>query len=129
MANFVNFSNHPSSTWSLEQTAAALEILKKRGGGKDGKIVDLQFPTVDPHTDNDALHALAAEYIDKVAALDPAAIMVQGEMNFTWAFIKQLYAITGIPCYAACSERQVIESVNRYNRKKKPVLFRTVPAV
>lgn len=125
MANFVNFSNHSSSSWSKEQTAAALEIPKNEGGG-EGKIVDLQFPTIDPHATNDDLRALAAEYIDKVAELEPAAVMIQGEFTFTWTFIKMLYAITAVPCYAACSERKVTETVNPDGTTEKKSRFEFV---
>ena len=55
METFVNFSNHPSNKWDEKQIEAARMY---------GMIVDVPFPAVDPHLDEDGLEHMAEEYID-----------------------------------------------------------------
>ena len=94
---FVNFSNHPSAAWSIEQLTAACEY---------GNIVDLQFPSVDPGLDKDDVMTLARACVDEIEALNPVCVLCQGE--FTLCFdIVNLLKKQGVKVVAATSERNV----------------------
>ncbi|MCI7098259.1 MAG: hypothetical protein MR966_04955 [Lachnospiraceae bacterium] len=94
---FVNFTNHPAATWSDVQLAAA---------EKYGEIVELPFPVVHSTSSEKDITALADELADKIMAMDPAAVMCQGEFTLAYAVIRRLRS-NGIKVVAACSERMV----------------------
>lgn len=99
----INLSNHPSSKWSKEQTAAA-----KR---QFGKIVDLPFPAVSPEGDENYIADLADECCNKVMELaggEPAIVHLMGEMTLSFAIISRLKQ-SGVPCVASTTERLVKE--------------------
>lgn len=98
---FLNFTNHPYAQWSAEQQAAAQRY---------GAVQDLRFPEIDPAADGAALDALAAEYARRIAALEPEAVLCQGESTFVYRVVRRLEA-QGIPVLAACSRRQVQQTV------------------
>lgn len=97
---FINLSNHPSTTWTDEQLAAAKAF---------GEIVDMSFPQVAPD-------ATAAD-IDKLADAQVATIMqqatthtvtahVMGEMSLIYRIVRKLSA-HGIRCVCSTSRRVV----------------------
>lgn len=92
---FVNFSNHPSYMWGSKQFSS---------GEVYGDIVDLPFPSVPATFNETQISSLAAEYVDKILALDPSAVMCQGEYTLSFAVAKRLTHL-GIPVFSACSER------------------------
>lgn len=91
----VNFTNHPCADWSDEQLAAA---------GHWGNIVDLSFPNVPAESDENDISVLADTYCFKIRALDPDAVLVQGEMSLTFAVTERLRQ-SGIIVLCAASER------------------------
>ena len=110
MKRFVNFSNHPSANWSKEQIEAA---------EKYGEICDYPFPSISATADEEEIAALADITAEKILAMNPEAVMCQGEFTLTYAVICRLVR-HDVPVLAACSERQVRELPDG----KKEVVFR-----
>ena len=96
----LNLSNHPTTSWSESQLAAA--------GGRDN-VIDLPFPTVSPDGDEAYIEQLANEYYNKINAMeDITAVHIMGEMNFTFALVTKLKA-EGIKCVASTTKRETVE--------------------
>jgi hypothetical protein len=98
----LNLSNHPSSTWSEAQTAAALT--------QYSSLIDLAFPQIDPDWSSEQIVALAAEFCQQICNLNPRpqAVHLMGEMTFCFALVQKLQA-KGIPCVASTTRRQTID--------------------
>ena len=118
---FINLSNHPSSGWLSEQTAAAQRY---------GKIVDLPFPPIDPRMSGEELEEEVERYYALVMELIKAGgdgststrVMLQGEMTFTFRLVTRLKK-AGIPCVAACSERMTEDVAAEDGKIQKKVTF------
>lgn len=95
----INHTNHPSARWSEEQIAAARSY---------GEVVDVPFPDVPPVWSSEDVAALAEKQAARILAMEPAAVLCQGEFCYTFALVARLKA-AGIPVLAACSERVVRE--------------------
>jgi len=124
---FINISNHPSDKWSKEQREAALALTK------DNLIIDIQFPNVPADMGEEHLHWLAIDISDKIEKMLPMidhlldAFMVQGEMTLTYQLIRMLNShFPGVPCVAACSERNTEETVNREGDVVKVSIFKFI---
>lgn len=100
MKTFVNFSNHPSPSWSVEQIIAAEQY---------GEIQDYPFPAVPGDAQEEEIASIADIAVEKILSMNPAAVMCQGEFTLTFAVISRLIKAE-IPVLAACSERQVQET-------------------
>ena len=98
---FINFSNHPSARWSTGQQEAAQRY---------GEVTDVAFPAIDPAADEAALDSLAAVYVRHILYLNPDVVLCQGESTFAYRVVRMLEA-QGIPVLAACSRREVQETV------------------
>ena len=92
---FVNFTNHPSGSWSAAQRRAAQVY---------GEILDLPFPDVPPTLSAAEVAALADEWAARILALRPACVLCQGEMTLTTRVVRLLQS-RGVPVVAACSAR------------------------
>lgn len=95
----LNFSNHPSKLWSMEQIDAGRE--------EYGEIQDLPFPSVSPKANVSEIQSLAKEYVLKILAMAEGTKMVvhiMGEMTFTYSVVSQLKK-NGIVCIASTTER------------------------
>lgn len=112
----INFSNHPSFFWGKKQ----LEVAKKYG-----PIVDLPFPSVDAHIDKDEIQAMAAYYVDKIKAMDPRTVMVQGEFGLTYQIVNELKK-EGIQVIYASSQREVQEVQNEEGETIKKSIFQFI---
>ncbi len=100
-ALFINLSNHPFSSWSEAQLAAARQY---------GKLIELQFPDIDPNRDD--LCDIVEDYYNKILSLmkgGKATVHVMGEMNFTFALVSKLMD-EGIRCVASTSERNCVNN-------------------
>lgn len=98
---FLNLSNHPSAAWSQAQTDAALALGASH-------VKDLPFPQVDPHASPQEVQALARQVSAQVAALQPAAVHVAGELCLTFALVALLQA-QGLPAVCATTRRDTEE--------------------
>lgn len=92
---FVNFSNHPSHLWNVEQVKAANIY---------GEIEDIAFPSIDPLLTSYEIKKLAKVYSQMICALNPVAVLVQGEMTLCFNVIKELKN-QNIKVVCACSNR------------------------
>lgn len=102
----INLSNHPSNEWQQSQIEAAMEDY--------GKVIDLEFPDVDPMATPPAIESLADSCIDKVMALmqgNDAVIHIMGEMTLTYRLVNK-FKEKGIKCIASCSKRECFKNEN-----------------
>ena len=101
---FINFSNHPHENWDKNQIKAASEY---------GSIVDVPFPAVEALAGENEIAKLADEYVARMVSMleSDSAVMVQGEFTLTYAVINLLKK-RGIKAISACSERDVVESID-----------------
>ena len=94
----LNLSNHPSTSWSPAQLAAA-----------GGNVVDLAFPQVAPDGDEAYIESLANDYYNKIEAMpNIEAVHIMGEMNFTYSLVSKLKA-HNIRCVASTTKRETVE--------------------
>lgn len=98
---FVNHTNHPSARWSSEQTAAAKIY---------GEIVDVPFPAVEAEAAPEEIRELVRTNAEKILELKPAAVLCQGEFNYTFAMVERLKNF-GVTVVAATSERVAHEEI------------------
>lgn len=115
MSLFINHTNHPSANWTLEQ---------RQGAAAYGTIKDLPFPDIPPNSDVQQIKEYIQESANKILALNPAAVLCQGEFTYTYGLVKLLKE-HGITVLAACSERVTHEDV-RDNISRKISNFRFV---
>lgn len=102
---FINFSNHPSESWSEDQLTAAQAY---------GEVIDLPFPLVNPNMSDKELQALSTQYVDKIQAMaegESVTVHIMGEMTFTFKVVTRLKEI-GIKCVASTTERKTTYSDN-----------------
>lgn len=102
---FVNFTNHPSESWTIKQLMAAQQY---------GQLIDLPFPNVDRDSSEQGIQALVDEYINKINRMSlgrTCTIHIMGEMTFTYAMVQDLKS-RGYTCVASTSERIVEELPN-----------------
>ena len=78
---FINHTNHPSERWSGEQRKAAQVY---------GEILDIPFPAVDAEATSAEVATQVEENLEKILVLEPAAVLCQGEFNYTFALVEQL---------------------------------------
>lgn len=98
---FINHTNHPSTRWSDEQLSAAQAY---------GEIFDMVFPAVNPSATAEEVRQLAQRNAEKILELEPAAVLCQGEFNYTFALVERLKS-SGVKVVAATSERIVISEI------------------
>lgn len=101
MSLFINHTNHPSANWTLEQRQAAAAY---------GPIKDLPFPDIPPKSSEQQINEYTQKYLDQILALNPTAVLCQGEFTYTYGLVKLLKE-HGISVLAACSERITNEEV------------------
>ena len=95
MKIFVNHTNHPSEHWSAEQITAAKVY---------GEIVDVPFPAISADAAAEDVRELAQMNLEKILTFKPAAVLCQGEFNYTFAMVE-LLKNSGVIVVAATSER------------------------
>lgn len=102
---FINYSNHPYSTWSAEQRAAA--------SADYSKVIDRAFPHIDPKMSINKMGDLLGSEIDALIDLinehtiegeDYCPVHIMGEQSFCYNVVEALHG-EGIRCYVSTSER------------------------
>ncbi len=116
---FINYSNHPSAGWSVEQIKAAEKEF--------GMIRDLPFPNVEVSLDRDAIHALAVKETEKIIGLlaesrEENAVMCQGEFTLCFSVVSMLQK-AGIRAVSAVTER-ITEEITENGVSVKKSIFR-----
>ena len=113
---FINYTNHPAAKWSEAERRAAEAF---------GRIVDLPFPNIPPEWDESAVAELAASEAEKIFAMEPVAVLIQGEFTFSYALIERLKTAR-VVCIAATSERVVHETTDDAGHTVRTSTFRFV---
>lgn len=113
---FVNHTNHLSEKWSPEQIDAA---------EKFGEIVDFPFPNIDADADENQIAELVEVNGKKILAMNPAAVLCQGEFSYTFAMINFLQK-NNLLVLAAASERAVEEIITEDGSTQRISLFKFV---
>ena len=147
---FINLSNHPHCRWLPEQLKAAErygevvdlpfpQIPPQMTGEELDAEVARYFALVmnmirdsdhgeegiaHPRRQGDGMQTPSCENNDREDGKDcfKTAVMLQGEMTFTFRLVTRLKA-EGILCLAACSERKVEECVSDSGEMRKVVVF------
>ena len=105
----LNLSNHPSNNWDTKQIQLAEKLF--------GKIVDLPFPEINPHSNENEIYDLANEYTKKCKELlykskdRKNAVHIMGEMTFSFKVIELLKS-EKITCIASTTKRKTLENKN-----------------
>lgn len=104
---FINFTNHPSASWSIEQLTAAQQF---------GELIDLPFPTVEPEASEEEIQQMAEEQCKKIKTLadttksnkesEQFVVHIMGEMTLTYAIVCRMKK-EGIICVASTTRREV----------------------
>ena len=100
-AYFINFTNHPSSSWSKEQIKAVREKY-------DSEIIDVSFPPVSASADESEIKEQAMKCDERICSYAPAAVMCQGEFGLTYHVVNMLKK-RGTRVVYSCSERRTVE--------------------
>ena len=110
---FVNHTNHPAEGWGEEQKNAAENY---------GRIINMPFPDIPPEADSCQVKEMALTAANKIAELEPEAVLCQGEFSYTFTLVDALIA-RGINVMAACSERVVRVWDDEEGRTHKDAVF------
>ena len=113
---FVNHTNHLRKKWSPEQIIAA---------EKFGEIVDFPFPNIDANWNEQQISEFVEVNGKKILALNPVAVLCQGEYSYTYAMINYLKG-NNILVLAASSARIVEEIITEDGATQKVSLFKFV---
>lgn len=113
----VNLTNHPSKNWHTDQYNAAV--------CKWNEILDISFPDVSPAWEKERIYSEAKCIVDKITAMEPKAVLCQGEMCMTMALVR-MFQEKGILVYAATSNRRSVEFVNLDGTVEKRSVFQFV---
>lgn len=116
MRNFINYTNHPSANWSEAQRQAAQLY---------GDIIDMDFPEIEPHWDEEQVASLACQQAEKIIAKKPVAVLVQGEFTFSYMLISLLLQ-ADIKVLAACSQRCTESVINEKQETIRRSIFKFV---
>ena len=146
---FINLSNHPHQGWQPDQLEAAEhygevvdlpfpQIPPQMTGEELDAEVARYFALVmnmirgSAHESDeiaqprqeDGVWTTSCENNDRAKGTDHpgTAVMLQGEMTFTFRLVTRLKA-AGILCLAACSERKVEECISDNGDVRKVVVF------
>ncbi|MBQ6298635.1 MAG: CRISPR-associated protein [Selenomonadaceae bacterium] len=113
---FINHTNHPSERWSNEQITASKIY---------GQIADMPFPLIRADATTAEVRELVRENMEKIMTMKPAAVLCQGEFNYTFALVEQLKSL-GVKVVAATSERTVQEEIMPDGSTRQVSTFRFV---
>lgn len=113
---FINFSNHKVEAWTNEQIEAAKKYSEE--------ICNMPFPNVPAEATYEQVKQMANEAADEIIALNPSAVLCQGEMTLCFMVVEKLKK-SGILVLAATSNRDVIETVDeKTGETKKTTVFK-----
>jgi len=113
---FRNFSNHSVGTWSPAQLNAARAL----GLGEPADLPG-GMPQVPPAVGTEEIERLAAELVERGGAgLEGACVF--GEFSLSVALLRQLQR-QGVRCFAATTERKVVERMREDGTVEKQSEF------
>lgn len=103
----INLTNHPLSQWSDSQKHLAEQEF--------GKVIDWDFPHIDPMATEQEIENLAIEYLEKIKTIAKGesvlAVHLMGELCFCFALLCLLKR-ENIKVVASTSQREVIDLGN-----------------
>ena len=111
----LNFSNHPSKSWSDAQFKKAIELFES--------VTDLAFPHIDPHFSYDDIDKLSTKYVDIILSKQPIVVHIMGELTFTYKVVLKLQ-MEGMLCIASTTHRIATEEDGYKFSKFEFVQFR-----
>ncbi len=120
----INLSNHPFTEWSETQRTAALEQF--------GEVVDLPFPSIDPHWSTEQVVELAKEYLQQCRDLQRTSkgavtVHLAGEPTFCFA-LAALLQQAGIAVVTSTTHRKILRnSDGSISRLFEFIQFRPYP--
>lgn len=117
--NFINFSNHKSTSWSAEQTDAAKSL------AHGGCIIDVPFPNVPPSASEEEVAEMAKDAFATIWDAKPAVVMVMGEFSLSHKVTERLKG-NYITVVVATTEREVVEKTNEKGETVKVSSFKFV---
>lgn len=99
---FINLTNHPSSSWNVEQLKKAQEF---------GEIIDIPFPIIDETQNESFIDNLVSDYVSKIMDITlnmkrKTTVHVMGEMTFTYSIVERLKKLR-CTCVASTTKRIV----------------------
>lgn len=101
-SKFINFSNHPSSSWMTKQLDEAKLY---------GDIIDVAFPMIPDNYCHTEVIAFVNQYLQQILQVSdykPCTVHIMGEMTFTYAMVNALKT-KGYTCVASTTKRIVEE--------------------
>jgi hypothetical protein len=110
---FINFTNHPSASWSEAQITEA---------SKFGEIIDVPFPNVPESADEDEIMSLAVYYSSKIISMNPTAVLCQGEYSLCFT-VASILIKKRIVVLCACSKRNTLEKQTENGSTYKETFF------
>lgn len=113
---FFNHTNHPSDKWSAEQKLAAENF---------GKVIDMPFPEIPPDFNTAEVREMVIKNLNEILKFEPAAVLCQGEFNYTVAMVEELKK-RNIEVMAATSERIVSAIQEKDGSTKRVSIFKFV---
>lgn len=107
---FVNISNHPSTKWTEKQIKAAEKFLTH---GEKNKIIDIQFPDINPNWNTAQVEDKAKEVFEKIKSIEGIEIVhtivhIMGEMGFTYSLVR-MCRNAFLACVHSTTQRKVVE--------------------
>ncbi|MDD3940833.1 MAG: hypothetical protein PHQ01_04660 [Candidatus Pacebacteria bacterium] len=99
----INFSNHPTSTWSKRQMETAI--------AQFDEVVDFPFPQIDPESSTEQIKILAQQLFDElIDSYDKENITIHlmGELSIVYQLVN-LFKKADIPCVVSTTKREVEE--------------------
>jgi hypothetical protein len=117
---FINVSNHPITKWGRKQQEDALHI--NCGAMTDNALIDLGFPTINPHWDIGELLECVLKWKEKILLTkatnesgflknDKVTIHLMGETGFISLLGLELWK-NGFNVVHSTTERKVVEKDN-----------------
>ncbi len=110
---FINHTNHPSDRWTAEQRMAAEYY---------GRIIDIPFPAISSEESETEICVRAESMAERLLSMQPAAVLCQGEYNYTYILVDILL-VKGIRVMAACSERVTQEFSDEDGQTHRHTIF------
>lgn len=117
---FLNISNHPSSSWTSQQLEAAASL--------GGQPSDIRFPNVDPRWTTEEIEINAADLVSRLDLNGVECGMVAGEPIMALFVVRELQRL-GVTCYSATTERIVEERDGVKTSRFTFVRFREWPTL
>jgi hypothetical protein len=117
---FLNISNHPSSSWTPAQVEAARAL--------GGEPADVGFPNVDPSWSTSEIEDFAIHFAESLDLEEVGGAMVAGEPLFAVLLVRELQKLN-VACYTATTERGVEERDGQKISRFSFVRFREWPSL